>query len=162
MTNPVPLLVPRAGIQAACERLAASNAPQLPLFAAAAAGDITIMQLSSPRATFPPWVFAAIQRRAVALIGDDADRAVTGPQSWVAADSLRRWARAVFIHGSGGEHQHYRWAVAAALQFDRVAFVETTSARVEAWRAFLNCPRTLTIIPKSGPHPVAPAMGARH
>ena len=152
----------RAGIQSGCARLAASNAPQLPLFAAAAAGRIAVVQFAYPANIWPKAAMERLPRPAVALVGDDADHDATGPDGWAVSSGLRRWARAAVIHGAGGEHQHYRWAVAAALQFDRVAFVETTSARVVAWRAFLNCPRTFMIIPKSGPHPVAPAMVARH
>ena len=55
----------------------------------------------------------------------------------------------------GGEADHYRSAVLATVAVQRLAFIETTSARAAEWAAFLGCPRTLLIIPPGGAHPVA-------
>jgi hypothetical protein len=92
----------------------------------------------------------------VCLIGDDPGTpgGMGGPDAWRCARKLGAWARAVIVHGAGGEAAHYQAAVDAALLVNRVVFIETTSAHAKAWAERIGCPRTLLILPESGPHPV--------
>jgi hypothetical protein len=92
----------------------------------------------------------------VALIGDDpgTPNGMGGPDAWRCARKLGAWAQAAIIHGAGGEAAHYQAAVDAALLVQRVLFIETTSAHAKAWAERIGCPRTLLILPRSGPHPV--------
>jgi hypothetical protein len=153
----------RADLRAACDRLAAMQAPHLPLFAAVAAGRIGVVQFFDPAGDWSAAKIERLNRPAVVLVGDDpdvGDGAARGPEGWPMARRLRYWTRAAVVHGAGGEPEHYRDAVEAAERHGRVAFIETSAAQANAWGAFLRCPRTLYIMPPDGVHPIA--KGTRH
>jgi hypothetical protein len=155
----------RVDLNAVCDRLTAMRAPHVPLFAAAAAGRIAVVQFLDPAAEWQTAEMKRLRRPVAVLVGDDPDigqGAALGPKGWAMARRLRYWARAVIVHGSGGEPDHYRAAVESAERYGRIALIETSSAKAPGWGAFLCCPRTLFIVPRDGVHPVAPAMGRRH
>jgi hypothetical protein len=154
-----------ADLAAVCGRLAALNAASLPLFAAAAARRIALMTFTASSMKWPAATLAGLTRPTIILIGDDPDIGAgraAGPMGWKIAERLRRWTRGAIVHGAGGELDHYREAVRGAEQLGRFVFIETSGARAREWARFINCPRTLLILPTDGAHPVLPPMGARH
>jgi hypothetical protein len=155
----------KADLAAICDRLAALNAAPLPLFAAAAARRIALLTITAPSAKWPAATLASLTRPTIILLGDDPDigaGSAAGPMGWKIAERLRRWTRGAIVHGAGGEPDHYREAVRGAEQLGRFVFVETSGDRAREWARFINCPRTLVILPTDGAHPVLPPMGARH
>ena len=95
-------------------------------------------------------------RPTVLLVGDDpgGPNGLGGPDAWRCSSKVGIWAQAAVVHGAGGDPQHYRFAVAAALTFGRVVFIESTACHALAWADRIGCPRTLTILPRDGLHPV--------
>jgi len=153
-----------AQLLAACARLSAAQAPQLPLFAAAAEGRIAIVHFSHAGNRWKPNQIERIRRPVVALVGNDPEPSTSTslhPEGWEIATRLRYWCRAAIIHGTGGLHDHYRLAVDAAEAHGRVALVETDSVTAVAWGQFLGCPRTMLFVPAAGGvHPSSPARKA--
>jgi hypothetical protein len=124
--------------------------------AALAEGDvIDLLGIAIPAAAFPKHLKHS-RRPMVTLVGDDpgTPEGMGGPDAWACAHRLSKWARAVIIHGAGGEREHYAAACQAALKVGRVAMIETTSMHAKAWAERLRCPHTLLILPKGGSHPV--------
>jgi hypothetical protein len=134
---------------------------QLPIFRAAADGDLVLLRVDDPGAAWPAKLIARNRRRPTCfMIGADPGTeypAPPPPSEWVCARRLRYWCQSggAIIHGAGGELDHYREAVRATLLLRRLLFVETTSHRVNEWVAFLGCRKTLAIRPSNGSHPVA-------
>ncbi len=125
--------------------------------AAPAEGDvIDVLAIADPATPWPRHMKKS-RTPTVALLGDDpgCEGGYGGPDAWACANKLGRWARAVLVHGAGGEAQHYAEATRAALKVGRVALIETTSANARAWALRLNCPRTLMILPRDGLHPIS-------
>jgi hypothetical protein len=126
-----------------------------PLARLAEADIIDLLGFAIPAAPFPKHLKRSA-KPTVALIGDDpgAPEGMGGPNAWLCAHWLSKWARAVIVHASGGEPEHYAAACQAALRVGRVAMIETTSMHAKAWAERLRCSNTLMILPKDGLHPV--------
>jgi hypothetical protein len=126
-----------------------------PLAAPAEADLIDLVAFAEPETPWPGQI-KHLRRPTVVLVGDDPGGpfGLGGPEAWQCTSKLSRWLRAVIIHGAGGEPEHYAAAVRAARKVGRAALIETTSAHALKWRARLDCPRTLMILPSVGAHPV--------
>jgi len=152
----------QAAVERACDFLARAQAPQLPLWRAVADRRIALLHIAGPGAKWPARRIASITRPIVVLVGDDpppGHDAALGPLGWRCAARLRRWCNWAMVHGAGGEHGHYSAAAQAAEMVGRVALVETSSHKANAWRDFIACPNTLLIVPRDGlPHPTVPAV----
>ena len=86
-------------------------------------------------------------------IGDDDDLSC-GPDGWRCALQVTRWARGAVVHGAGGEADHYRTVVNGTLHEQRFVLIETASRHAVSWLALLVGKPVLTVLPRSGPHPV--------
>ncbi len=150
----------RVELERACTALTAMQAPALPVMRAAADGLIAAVYVADCRAKWPERELAKFRRPVLMVIGDDnePERLSTPPSGWRCARMLRAWAKSAIVHGAGGEADHYRLAVLMALTAERAVLVETSSACAVPWAEFLfpTVP-TLLIVPRSGPHPVAPS-----
>lgn len=151
----------RSQLEVACARLAAMQAPQLPLYRAAADGRIGIISICAAGADWPWAMVDRAKLPTVVVIGADAGSGDDpGPDAWKAAEGLRHWCAAAIVHGAGGEPDHYRIAAEAAETYRRLAFIECTSPEVRSWAEFLCCPQTLLILPRDGVHPNVPPREA--
>ena len=150
----------QAVLQAVADRAALAGAPQAPLYAAAAAGQIALIVVEAPGALWPVETIARLQRPTVVLLSGDPGwgQPAYGPGRWRCAKKLRSWAAGAIVHGAAGEAGHYREAVGLAVLFDRLAIVETTSTLVRAWDAFLAPIPRIGYLPTEGAHPVAPTV----
>jgi hypothetical protein len=89
-----------ADLAAVCERLAASNAAPLPLFAAAAARRIALITFTAQSMKWPAVTLAGLTRPTIILIGDDPEigtGSAAGPMGWKIAERLRRWTRGAIV-----------------------------------------------------------------
>ena len=129
-----------------------------PLAVPAEADLIDLVGIADPETPFPRQLKHS-RRPTVVLLGDDPGLpdGMGGPDAWRCTEKLRRWVRAVLVHGAGGEAEHYAECVRAARKVGRVALIETTSRHAQAWARRLACPRTLLILPSMGPHPLVGA-----
>lgn len=134
-----------------------------PLAIPAETGLINLVGIADPRTPWPKQM-RQTTHPTVLLIGDDPGTpdGQGGPTAWRCAAKIGGWAQAAIVHGAGGEAAHYRFAVGAALRFGRVVLIETTSRHAEAWAAWIDCPRTLAILPRTGPHPLPAPRGTVH
>jgi len=95
----------------------------------------------------------------IVLVGDD-DGFDSGPEEWVSAKRLTRWARLAFIHATGGTVESYHWAVAEAVRRRKIVLVETGTTHVHAWhRLFAQAGvASINLIPSNGgAHPISPS-----
>jgi hypothetical protein len=159
-----PIVTRRDDLERACAFLAASQAPQLPLWRAAADGRINIVWIADLSRPWPGGVVKRSTRPIVACVGADMDIGGPDPRptDWLCARRLRDWCACAIVHGSGGQPRHYREAVRAAELTGRCAVVETTSLRVREWAEYLSPRRTLVIVPREGVHPITTAREAMH
>jgi hypothetical protein len=148
----------RDQLERVCDAVCRLGIPQLPLFRAAADGLIALVSIEAPTIPWPSLLIEKQLRPICVRIGGDpgVGHPDPSPSAWVCAQRLRYWCRATVVHAAGGELDHYRYAVAATVQFGRLALIETTSGRAREWVQFLKCPRTLVILPRDGVHPVPP------
>jgi hypothetical protein len=146
----------REGIERACDLLAASSAPHLPLWRAAADGLVGIVCIADPARPWPGGTVKRLTHPIVAIVGGDVGDGARDPlpEDWLCARRLREWCATAIVHGAGGEPEHYREAVRAAELTGRCAFIETTSDRARAWADYLRPKRTLVIVPRQGVHPI--------
>ena len=107
---------------------------RVPLLRALYTGRIQYFEALRSRSGQTKRFLAIASKPAVILIGDDDD-APTGPAGWSVAERALGWANYVILHGAGGEAEHYEAAVRLAEQFGRVAIIESTSARLDEWKA---------------------------
>jgi hypothetical protein len=160
------ILAGKRSLHDLCGRLAAQQAPHLPFYAAAAAGRINIVVPLDHQAAWPGAEIERSTRPVAVLIGDDPEIGngeAVGPHGWACARRLRYWRpRGAIVHGAAGTHNEYRLAAEAAELSGRFVLVETSAAMVDAWVHLLRDAHPLVILPRSGVHPVLPAMGARH
>ena len=142
------------------QRMAIVGAPQTPLYAAAAAGQIALIVVETADAAWPAETIGRLRRPAVVLLSGDPGwgEPSFGPGRWRCAKKLRTWAAAAVVHGAAGEPDHYREAVVLGLMFERLAFVETTSSLARSWGAFLAPVPVAGYLPKEGVHPIAPTV----
>jgi hypothetical protein len=77
-----------------------------------------------------------------------------GPDAWRCSGKIKSWAQCAIIHAAGGRPEHYAEVVLAALMVRRLVLVETTSKYALAWKERISCPTTVTIIPRTGTHPI--------
>jgi hypothetical protein len=142
--------------------LTAMQAPALPVIRAAADGLIAAVNISDPSAKWPERELARFRRPVLLIVADDLEpeRPSTPPSGWRCARMLRAWAKSAIVHGAGGEAEHYRLVVVAALTTGRAVMVETSSTCAVPWAEFLFPLPTLLILPRSGPHPIMPERGA--
>jgi hypothetical protein len=154
----------RDDLERACAFLASSQAPQLPLWRAAADSRVNIVSVADPAAPWPGGTIKRSTRPIVAIVGADMD--IGGPdptpRDWLCARRLRDWCACAIAHGAGGEPEHYREAVYAAELTGRCALIETTSARAADWAKYLRPKLTLVIVPVSGTHPIPAARRVAH
>ena len=139
-----------------CREAKASNAPALPIFRAALAGEIDLFIVGTPQQPWPAVPVALAKLPVVVLVSDDPRVGVPlGPFAWHSAPSMRCWAHRAVVHGSGGTVAWpYDFAVDAAKATGRVLVVETGSEHAEQWDAYLPAPCLVIIPPSSGVHPV--------
>jgi hypothetical protein len=123
---------------------------------------IDVVAIADPSTPWPRQLKHS-RRPTVVLLGDDPGTpdGMGGPDAWRCTVKLARWVRAVLVHGAGGAPEHYAEAVRACRKVGRVALIETTSRHAHAWVNRIGCPRTLLILPKTGPHPLAHAEAAQ-
>ena len=153
----------RGDIHRACEAAIRLNLPQLPLYQAAASGDVALAVFHDPTSPFPRELLAPAKRPLIIVVGDDpptTSMEAIGPEPWLMRRKLRYWQpRRALVHASGGAPEHYRTIVAVALAVERVLVFETGSAHAQAWRDAVApiCP-TLVLVPlKGGVHPIPEA-----
>ncbi len=99
-----------------------------PLSIPAETDVIDLVAIADPRTPWPRQM-RDITSPTVLLIGDDpgSPNGLGGPDAWRCSHKIGQWAQAAIVHGSGGDAQHYRFAVTAALTFRRVVFIESTA-----------------------------------
>ena len=150
----------RATLHEIAQRMVAACAPQAPLYAAAAAGQIALIVVETPDAAWPVETIARVRRPAVVLLHGDPGwgQPSFGPGRWRCAKKLRVWSAGAIVHGAAGEADHYREAVVLGLMFERLAFIETTSSLARSWSAFLAPVPCMGYLPTEGAHPTAPAV----
>jgi hypothetical protein len=149
----------RAELERACSALTAMQAAPLPVMRAAADGLIAAVYVTDCRTKWPERELAKFRRPVLLVIADDLEpeRLSTPPSGWRCARMLRAWAKSAIVHGAAGEAEHYRGAVLMAMATGHAALIETSSACAVLWTEFLApAMATLTLIPRSGPHPIAP------
>ena len=142
------------------DRMTAAGAPQVPLYAAAAAGQIALIVIEAPDAAWPAETIARVRRPTVVVLSGDPGwgQPTYGPGRWRCARKLRNWAAGAIVHGAAGERDHYLEAVALGTILGCLAFVETTSSLARTWGAFLAPIPCMGYLPAEGAHPVAPAV----
>ena len=147
-----------------CSRLASLNAPQLPLFRAAADDRIAVAGIYGPDVRWPAAGLAPSRLPTVILIGADIDGSEPDRPSecWRCRNKLGAWARAAIIHGASGEADHYRLAVSVAERLRRLALIECRSDHIQGWASLPWCVTPLVISPRDHAHPVAPTRDAMH
>ena len=151
----------RADLQNVAARLAAADVPSAPLYRAVADGHIALIRVDDPEARLESGALAGFTRPAIVLIsgGPGWGEPTFGPGRWRCAKLARSWARCAIVHGAGGKREHYVTAIEAAQGPGRVLLIETTSALVNAWRAFLSPMPSLSIVPSDGGvHPAPPEV----
>lgn len=150
----------REALQEVAARMAQAKAPQAVLFAAAATGHLALVYVPTPGSPWPSETVERLTRPAVVLLAGDLGYGETsvGPGRWRCARKARGWAASAIVHGGAGERDHYIGAVAMAELMQRVLMVETTSALVDAWGAFLAPLPRVGFRPSKGVHPVRPGV----
>lgn len=139
-------------------RAAAAKAHQLPAFAAAAGGVISLTMIQNA-GTPAPSHLSDFSRPHLVIIGDDpAEGCDTslGPDAWACMRRLRYFQpRFSVVHATGGEVQHYRRAVEGTLLYGRALMIECSSDMGPAWGRAVEawCP-TVVLMPHDGQHPV--------
>jgi hypothetical protein len=156
--------VSRRALQAACSRLASLNAPQLPLFRAAADYRIAVVGIHGADVRWPASALGRLDLPTVILVGADIDgtEADRPPQCWKWLNKLHTWARMAIVHGVAGEADHYRIAVPAAQRFQRLAFIECRSEHIAGWASLPWRLPPLVITPCDQAHTVATRPEAMH
>jgi len=154
----------RDQLEAACAAMTAMQAPQLPLFRAAADGVIGLAFVTEPATPWPSELLASFRKPALVVLHDDLapERASSPPGDWRCAAEMRAWALSAIVHGAAAEADHYRIAIVTTLLVGRAAIVETSSAFVAAWCEFLKPLPVLAIVPRGGLHPVPPRPEDMH
>ena len=154
-------IIPASVAMAIRARYASTHGFMGPLAVPAEQDLIDLVGIAEPEAPWPRQLKHS-RRPTVVLVGDDpgVPNGMGGPDAWRCTAKLSRWARAVLVHGAGGEAEHYAAAVLACRKVGRVALIETTSRYAKAWADRIGCPRTLLILPTTGPHPLVHAEAA--
>jgi hypothetical protein len=97
----------------------------------------------------------------VISIGEDDGRGIApGPSGYAGLRKILDWANFIILHSSGGDEQHYRQVVAAALATRHVLLIETITNQHDAWERLLPEDKPGLII-KARPgeiHPQPPAI----
>lgn len=135
-----------------------------PLFRAAMVGELNV-GIVIPGERTPDRFLNEAEKPVVIVLGGDGKRGA-GPDEFRNLWRPMKWARAILLHGAGGEERHYDKAVTAARIVRRVLVVETDSAHLPAWveARIRLAPGTPTLIISTRPevvHP-APPMGGSH
>lgn len=155
-------LTSRAAIERLCFAFASMNDAHLPIARAAADGVIGLVMVANPHARLTARSLKCASRPVLVLLGDDPHPTghALGPDAWPCVETLRRWCRAVIVHGGAGHAEHYRLAVQSALIHQRTVMVETDSAHAQTWAERFDCRHTLVMLPSTGIHPapIAPEM----
>ncbi len=141
---------------ALCEAHGSSH--HIPLFKSAGVGRIAMTCLTDRLSRPNLYALNRAKQPALILIGDDDD-SVTGPMGWAATAQVMQWARAVFVHASGGDQRSYMLGVTMAEDVGRLLLVETSSDAAEAWVAALqhaDVPTVLLLPTGDGIYPVEP------
>ena len=152
----------RERLERVCDISGRLGIMQLPLFRAAADGLLAICRIEHPDT---PWPARRIEQNAhkplCFMIAADPGLEYPDPpppSEWVCAKRLKYWAQhsAAVIHGAGGTPDDYRQAAHLTMTVGRVAFIETTSARIHEWASFLGARKMVIIQPPAGrQHPIA-------
>jgi hypothetical protein len=162
------ILTKQDDLERLCDAGARLGLPQLPIFRAAADGLLALLRIEAPDT---PWPARMIERQSdrptcIMLAADPGcdHPDPGGPADWACAKRLKYWCQTggAIIHGAAGDPDHYRAAAATTVLLRRMAFIECASARAREWTDFLGCPRSLTIVPEHGAHPVPEPRGAVH
>ena len=151
----------RTDLQDIAARLAAANVPSWPLYRAAADGEIAVIRVDDPASHLKASAMAGVARPTVIVLSGDPGwgEPTFGPGRWRCAKVAREWAGSAIVHGAGGEPGHYATAVMMVQVSHRLVLIETTSALVNAWRAFLHpVPMICIVPPDGGVHPVPPEV----
>ena len=142
------------------DRARLANAPQIPLFEAAAEGVINLAIAYDPESHLPREITDNTSRPLVVVVGDDPPHNhahAIGPAGWVLSRRLQYWRpRGCLIHATGAQGCEYRTAVLAAVTLGRFLIVETGSAHARAWCDLIEpvCPTTVLVPPGGGTHPI--------
>lgn len=136
-----------------------------PLFRAAMVGELNFAMVTPGVRTPDRFLQMNTTEKPLMLIlaGDSQESA--GPDEFLGLWRPMKWAKAILLHGAGGEERHYTEVVDAARLVRRVLVVETSSNHLPAWdaarRRLAACTPALIITTRPGiVHPVAPE--ARH
>lgn len=136
-----------AGLADMAVRMAQAGAPQVPLIRAALEEGLNVAMVQ-PRGRVPLRFLDPVRHPGplVVVLGGDGPVAA-GPDAFPQALRLLRWARAIMVHGAGGDPRHYTLVVQAARVVRRVLVVECTSADMPAWMALraTHAPETATL-----------------
>lgn len=135
-----------------------------PLFRAAMVGDLNVGIVVPGDRTPDRFLEADTAVKPVVLIlGGDGKRGA-GPDEFPNLWRPMKWARAILLHGAGGEEFHYEEVVRAAQLVRRVLVVETSSDKLPAWaeERIRLAPGTSTLVIATRPgvvHPAPPEGG---
>lgn len=137
---------------------AAGEGFRAPLFRAVLHDEIALAVVCQGQ-TAPLEQLDQTRRPAVVVFTDDDDATRLGPDGWPGSARIMRWAKNAMVHGSGGQPEHYAFAVVGAVATGRLVLVETSSSQVEPWvrtaNRFIPLGRILCIKPiGGGVHPV--------
>jgi hypothetical protein len=107
-----------------------------PIFRALLVGEIA-MCMPLPQQRLPVKELDRLGKPVIVMICDDGP-IWTGPQGWECATRALRWAGGAMLHGSGGEVDHYRFALVGAERCRRFVIVDTSSAHLPEWEALAS------------------------
>ena len=151
----------RADLRDISARMAAADVPSAPLYSAVAEGRIALIRVDDPASRLESSGIVGITRPTVVVLSGDPGwgEPTFGPGRWRCAKQVRSWGVSAIVHGAAGQPEHYATAVLTAQIMHRLVLIETTSALVNAWRAFLHpLPMICIVPPAGGVHPVPPAV----
>lgn len=150
------LLTDRHAINRAADFCTAAGDWHLPLFRAAADGQIALAVMRNPETKWPRAIERVTGSALVTVNADMGGDTDPLPAVWGCVKPLRKWAEYCIIHAAAGHPDHCRYALAMTIAFGRVAMIECTPRTAAAWVAAMECPpqRTWTIWPRGGVHSV--------
>lgn len=155
------LLTDKPAINRAAAFLAGARDWHLPLFRAAADGQIALAVMRNPETTWPRAIGRVTLPAVVTINADMGGDLDPLPPVWGCVRPLRKWANFFIVHAAGGEMDHSRFAIDMAKRYRRVVMVECTTRTAGAWDDAIGrpCDHVALIWPAPA---VAPEKGTVH
>ena len=155
------MLTDRHALSRAAAFLAGAGDWHLPLFRAAADGQIALAVMRNPETTWPRAIERVTLPAVVTVNADMGGDIDPLPAAWGCVRPLRRWANFFIVHAASGDPEHCRFAIDMAKRYGRVVIVECTTRTAGAWDDAIGrpCERVALIWPAPA---AAPEKGTVH